>query len=234
MDGVTAVILAGGLGTRLRSRMADRPKVLAEVCGRPFLSYLLDQMRQAGVAGAVLCTGHLGDQVEAAFGPEYRGLRLKYSREETPLGTGGALRLAAPLLDTGTALVMNGDSYFGADLSAFHSRHADRGADASLLLTRVPDTSRYGRVSMDDSGLIRSFEKKGAAPGPGWINAGIYLLDTGRLMSLPSDRPVSLEREAFPSWIGWLYGHPAEGRFLDIGTPETLDEAQRFFARGAA
>ena len=120
------MILAGGFGTRLRSVVSDRPKVLAEVGGRPFLEYLLDQLVAEDVKSVVLCTGYLGEQVQRRLGTHYRTLALQYSREPQPLGTGGALRLALPMLDTDPVLVMNGDSYCDTRLDAFANWHAGR------------------------------------------------------------------------------------------------------------
>ena len=227
---VTAAILAGGMGTRLRSVVADRPKVLAEIRGRPFLAYLLDQLAGAGVRTVVLCTGYLGEQVQAMFGDSYGSLRLVYSQESSPLGTAGALRLALPLFKAETVLVMNGDSFCEANLRAFWAWHCARSADATLLLTRMLDTKRYGRVHVDEDGLVLRFDEKGQNGGPGWINAGIYLLNRRLLLTIPSSGAVSLEREMFPAWIGrGLYGYRSEGRFLDIGTPEAYILAERFF-----
>lgn len=235
MRNVTAAILAGGLGTRLRSAVADRPKVLAEVGGRPFLSCLFDQLVAAGLREVVLCTGHLGEQVQTAFGDTYRSLHLSYSREATPLGTGGCLRLAAPLFHSETVLVMNGDSYCDTDLNAFGDWHTQRQAKASLLLTHVEDTSRFGRVELAGDESVRGFTEKKAPGGPGWINAGIYLVTSGFIEAIPAATTVSLEREIFPAWIGQgFFGNRALGRFIDIGTPESYGDAERFFAQAGA
>ena len=227
---VTAIILAGGLGTRLRSIIADRPKPLAEIRGRPFLAYLLDQLIASGVNLVVLSTGYFGEQVRAAFGDSYGSLRLLYSQEASPLGTAGALRLALSLFDSDPVLVMNGDSFFEADLTTFWEWHCARTADATLLLAEASDTKRYGRVHVDDAGLVLGFEEKNHNGGAGWINAGVYLLTRRLVETIPANRAVSLEREMFPSWIGrGLYGYRSKGRFLDIGTPESLAVARDFF-----
>lgn len=227
----TALILAGGLGTRLRSVVSQRQKVLAETHGRPFLSRLLDQLTAVGVPEAVLCTGYMGEQVEATFGSTYHGLRLFYSQETTPLGTGGALRAAVPLTTSDPLLVMNGDSYFQVDLSAFWAYHEAHAAGTTLALARVPDTKRFGRVTVAEDGRVLAFEEKGSRDGPGWINAGIYLLGRERLLAIPLEGAVSLERQCFPAWIGdRLYGYPGEGAFLDIGTPESYAAATQFFS----
>jgi NDP-sugar pyrophosphorylase family protein len=228
---ITTAILAGGFGTRLRSALADRPKGLAEIRGRPFLAYLLDQLASAGVRYVVLCTGYLGEQVHSCFGDSYESLHLVYSQELSPLGTAGALRLAMPLFKSDPVLVMNGDSFCKADLRAFATWHSEHRSDATLLLTEVSDTGRYGRVNVDNEGLIHSFYEKGDKSGPGWINAGVYLLSLRLLLTISESRPVSLEREIFPDWVGrGLYGYRNLGDFLDIGTPETYAEADRFFA----
>jgi D-glycero-alpha-D-manno-heptose 1-phosphate guanylyltransferase len=228
---ITAAILAGGLGTRLRSVVADRPKVLAEVRGRPFLSFLLDQLSTAGLHSVVLCTGYRGEQICQAIGDRYRDLRLSYSREMRPLGTAGALRLALPCLPSDPVLVMNGDSFCSADLAAFWNFHCCRRAEASILLTRVSRAQRYGGVDVDNNDAVIEFAEKRADGGAGWINAGIYLLSRQVLLSIPEDQPVSLEYDVFPSLVGrGLYGCKSGGRFLDIGIPDDFASAADFFA----
>src|SRR5579884_2743856 len=170
LEEVTAAILAGGLGTRLRSRIADRPKVLAPVHGRPYLTYLLDQLADAGLRSVVLLTGYLAGQIRSAFGDSYAGLRLTYSSEPSPLGTAGALRQALPHLLSSTILLLNGDSFCEAPLDDFHDFHSYRSADISLVLTRLEDGSRYGRVKLAPNSRVLCFEEKTQAGGPGWIN----------------------------------------------------------------
>jgi NDP-sugar pyrophosphorylase family protein len=231
LAGVTAAILAGGLGTRLRPVVADRPKVLAEVHGHPFLTYLLDQIAAAGVKRVVLCTGHMAEQVRTAFGDGYSGLRVMYSQESSPLGTGGALRRALPLLESDPVLVLNGDSYCSVDLGDFWEFHRVVDAAGSVALTEVQDTRRYGRAVVRPDGAISGFAEKADTQGPGWISTGIYLFSQRLLRSVAQDRPVSLEREILPAWIGrGLYGYRSKAAFLDIGTPEAYTAARRFFA----
>ena len=221
-----AVILVGGLGTRLRSVVADRPKVLAEVNGKPFLAYLLEQVAAAGITHTVLCTGYRGEQVQTAFGEQYAGMQLSFSQETTLLGTGGALRLALPQLSTSTFLALNGDSFCEVNLADFWAWHLAHQARASLILSHQADTSRYGRVSSSANGAIQSFDEKDNVSGPGWINAGLYLLSSELLEALPPNEVISLERQVFPKWIGQgLFGFPNQGRFVDIGTPESYAQA---------
>jgi len=229
---VTAAILAGGLGTRLRSVVPDRPKVLAEVSGRPFIEYLLDQLVREGVRRAVLLSGFLGEQVRQRLGSSYRGkIALEYSQEQQPMGTAGALRLALSRLDlSDPVLVLNGDSYCDARLDAFAVWHAARESAATILLTEVADTRRYGRVQVDDDGHVLRFMEKAQAEGPGWVNGGIYLLRRELIAQIPAGRAMSLERQVFPSWIGMgLHGFRSEGRLWDIGVPEAYARANAEF-----
>ena len=231
LDPTSAIVLAGGVGSRLRSVVSDRPKVLAAVRGRPFLAYLLDVLEEAGIRKVVLCTGYMAAQVEETFGPAFGKMRIVYSRESTPLGTGGAVRAAAARIAAESVLVMNGDSFCEVDLPAMAAAHRAREAEATILLTEIRDARRFGRVQIGDDGRVLAFEEKSARGGPGWINAGVYLLHRPLLETIPQDRAVSLEREVFPAWIGrGLYGHPVPGRFLDIGTPESFAAAEVFFA----
>jgi NDP-sugar pyrophosphorylase family protein len=214
--------------------MASKPKTLAPVAGRPFLAYLLDQLCSAGFDRAIICTGHLGEQVEEAFGGKYEGIKLDYSREMTPLGTAGALAHALPLLEADAAVVMNGDSYCDVDLLGLWQWHHRQSADATVVLVEAGDTSRYGSVRVDGAGRVTAFAEKDAEHGPGWVNAGIYVIARSRLEQIPSGRPVSLERDVLPGRVGrglCAFRTPPGTRFLDIGVPEAYAEAERFFSR---
>jgi NDP-sugar pyrophosphorylase family protein len=232
MDGLkntTAVILAGGLGTRLREVVADRPKVMAEVNGRPFLACLLDRLAEVGIRRVVLCTGYMAELVRDTFGDQYLEMTLLYSREESPLGTGGALRLALPQVVSDPVLVMNGDSFCDADLELFASQHQAASALASLVLVQVEDVARYGAVEVDEDGRVVSFREKGSQSGKGLINAGIYLLARYVITSIPPESVVSLEREVFPRLIGDGFSaflHPS--RFIDIGIPSDYHAASAY------
>lgn len=229
----TVAILAGGRGTRLRPAVGDRPKVLAPVHNRPYVTYLLDRLADAGVREVVLLTGYQAEQVSGALGTTYRGMRLVYVAEPSPLGTGGAVRGALPRLAGPMILLMNGDSYCEVDLTAFRDFHRRKAADVSLVLAAVADASRYGRVRLGRGGEVECFgEKEPGGAGGGWINAGIYLLSRNLIEEIPAGRPVSLERELFPGWLrrgARVYGYCGGGRFIDIGTPESFAEAEAFF-----
>lgn len=220
---VPAVILAGGLSTRLRSVLPNLPKPLAPVLGRPFLLCLLDQLEAAGARDVILCTGWLGDMVEAEIGRSRGSLSIRYSRESEPLGTAGAIARALPLIEKSAFLVLNGDSLVEADLSEFAACHRESLFLASILVTRVPDCSRFGTVEWLPNRSVTGFREKAGLARPGWINAGAYLFSKSLAETIPNDRPSSLERDILPNWTdGSLGAWPAEGAFLDIGTPESL------------
>jgi D-glycero-alpha-D-manno-heptose 1-phosphate guanylyltransferase len=229
---LAAVVLAGGMGTRLRSVVADLPKVLAPVAGRPFLTYLLDQIADAGIERVVLSTGYLAEQFAEVIGDRYRNIQIIYAHEEQPLGTGGAIRFACGFTDADQLLVMNGDSYCDADLSSYIEWHVDGGNDVSLMLAKVSDTSRYGTVQLDAGGRITAFIEKRAESTAGYINAGVYLFRRAMLEQIPI-KPSSMERDVFPVWLrersmmGWI----TEGEFIDIGIPSDYQRSHEFMAR---
>lgn len=232
---LSVAILAGGLGTRLRPAVADRPKVLAPVGGRPYLAHLLHALSQYGIREVVLLVGHRADMVWESLGDCCEGVRLRYSIEASPLGTGGAVRLALPLLHSSDVLLLNGDSFAEVDLPAFQDEHSNRSSDASLVLARVPDAGRFGSVRLDGRGRVVRFAEK-TESGEGWINAGVYLLSRRLIAEIPRERPISLERDLIPEWVrtGILFGFRTPGRFIDIGTPESYACAEDFFARVGA
>lgn len=227
---ITAAILVGGQGTRLQSVVSDRPKVLAEISGKPFLAYLFDQLLNSGIRKVVLCSGYMADKIEACFGDSYDLLSIQYSKEDRPLGTGGGLRLALPCLASDTILVMNGDSYIDADLGAYMDWFLEEERQASLLLTKIDDASRYGSVIINKNKIVAAFEEKCDNSTSSWINAGVYLMKRSLVSSIPAEKFYSLERDFFPSLKGGeLYGYCDEGRFIDIGTPEAYVMAESFF-----
>jgi NDP-sugar pyrophosphorylase family protein len=203
----------------------DRPKPLAEVAGRPFLEYLLAQVRRAGIHDVVLCVGHRGELVRAAFGDGSRiGLSIRYSVEEQLLGTAGAVRLAEPSLSGARFLVMNGDSFFDIALAELFAFHAARPAVVSIALAPVPDATRFGTVETDDNGSVLGFAEKRAV-GNGYVNAGLYVLERSAFELIPHGTPSSLEHDLFPRLVGsGLYAKRFDAFFVDIGVPEAYEK----------
>jgi D-glycero-alpha-D-manno-heptose 1-phosphate guanylyltransferase len=222
-----ALILAGGLGTRMRAVLHDHPKCMASIAGIPFLDYLLLQLKKHQVTDVILCLGHRGELIrEHCQRSAIPGLRLVYSHEPEPLGTGGALKRAEFLIHTSEFLVLNGDSFFDIDLRAFIRSHQSRKARATIALAEVEDRQRYGAVEMDEQGRITGFLEK-ARSARGLINGGIYLLRSEVLALIPPGRAVSLEREIFPQIVGrGFYGTPFQSYFADIGVPEAYRRLQ--------
>jgi D-glycero-alpha-D-manno-heptose 1-phosphate guanylyltransferase len=226
-----AIVLAGGKGTRLASIVTDVPKPLAPVAGRPFLDYLFASFLAGGVVDRViLAIGHLADRVVDHYAAAPSALPLEFSVEMTPLGTGGALVNAWKRVRGDRALVANGDSIVAADHQALLAHHQRSGAAVTMTLVEVPDTARYGAVTLTGSRVV-AFHEKAASGGPGLINAGLYLIEAAALIGLP-DGPSSLERDLLPSLVaaGRVEAVITTGVFLDIGLPETYAAAPAFVA----
>lgn len=232
------VILAGGLGTRLRPVVPAVPKPMAEIAGRPFLEYLLLQLSSQGFRDVVLCLGHMAESVQDHFGDGSPWeMTVEYSVETQPLGTAGALKLAEPRLRGDSWLVLNGDSIFDIRFDVLLRGHAEAGALATLALAQVADRGRYGSVDLGSGTEIAGFIEKRDAHGRGLINGGVYVVERRILEGVPAGRHVSLEREVFPVLVGrGLHGLPLAGDFVDIGMPQDylrLSEAPEMLLRAA-
>lgn len=225
-DNMASVLLAGGLGTRLRSVVADRQKAVAGVCGKPFLRFLLMQLEKAGISEKIIACGYGFESVKDAL-PERPD--LKYSVESGPLGTGGALRLALSATSAEFILAMNGDSFLGLDFLSFLRAFEQSKKPVMMALTRTDDVSRYGRAVLEN-GLVREFHEKGTDSGEGWINAGIYVFRREILEKYSVGVTLSLEQEVFPALAlaENLAGFVCDGPFIDIGTPDSYKKAQTF------
>src|SRR5437870_378422 len=224
---VRAFVLCGGHGTRLRSVLVDRPKSMALISGTPFLQLLLDRLRAQGVDDVILGTGYMAEKIESYFGSGNKlAMRIRYSREHEPLGTGGALKLAEPLISD-PVLVLNGDSYVEWKLVPMLELFTAKDADMVVVLQAVADVTRYGSVALDQDGRVTEFIEKGVAAGPGLINAGVYLLGKQIVRGLPAGTAISLEKEVFPRLLDRrVYGLVCTGLFIDIGIPDDLRRAQ--------
>lgn len=225
-----AAILVGGLGTRLRPVVSDRPKPLAQVTGRPFLLYLLEQLRTEGISDVVLCAGYRWRDIEALLGDgASEGMQIEYSVEDSPLGTGGALRHARRFLND-TFLALNGDSHVEFDLATMMRFHRERKSHATIGLATVRDSRSYGHVRINEDARVMAFEEKiETETGGGLVNAGVYVLEPAVLELIPDVRPVSLERETFPALVhsgAPMFGYTLGSSLLDIGTPEGYARSQ--------
>lgn len=224
-----AVILAGGYGTRLRKVVADVPKPMAPIAGRPFLEIQLGMLRSRGFGHAVLAIGYLGHTIVEHFGDRFGDLELSYAIEDTPLGTGGAVQRALRECRSDRAFVFNGDTYLELDFEAADRlwRADHRGV---LVARTVPDTARYGRLAVA-AGYVHGLIEKGAA-GPGVINAGCYLLNRGQLEEYAAQPPFSFENDYLARRLLTEPFHLllTDGLFIDIGVPEDFTRAQELLA----
>lgn len=227
----TVCILAGGLGTRLKDVVPGQQKVIADIGGKPYIVRLIEQVASAGATDVVLCTGYRGEKVAELIGDSCTGVRIQCSQENERLGTGGALALAVSFVKGDNLIAMNGDSYCGVDFPRLLRAHNQSGCLATVSVVQVEDTSRFGRVEMNDANRITKFIEKGGVACPGNINAGVYVMKTSMLSGVCARKEVSLEREIFPQYLkGDLLAFQAKGPFIDIGTPASFASATEFFS----
>jgi D-glycero-alpha-D-manno-heptose 1-phosphate guanylyltransferase len=220
-----AVVLAGGFGTRLKSRIADVPKPMAPVAGRPLLELVLDNLLGSGVDRIVLSVGYKSDVIRAHFGSNYRGLTIDYSVEATPLGTGGAVALALNGT-TEPSLVLNGDTLLDINYQHLLAWYGQAPSPAAVVLRQVPDTSRYGSVLLSNDHVL-SFQEKGKH-GPGWINAGVYIIRPGLFEAYGLTGAFALESDFLQKHCSQvsIRAYTTDAYFIDIGVPADYEKAQ--------
>jgi mannose-1-phosphate guanylyltransferase len=228
-DRPDAIILCGGAGVRLREITGYAPKAMAGISERPFLELLLRQLRRHGYSRVILAVGYRREVIIRHFGGEACGLKLIYSSETRPLGTGGAIRNAVDHLDSDVALIMNGDSYTDVNLDVFLERHRESKADVSLVLSPPDGRDDCGTVRVEEDGSVSSFTEKQGSPEAKYINAGVYLLPQWLLRNIPQRVNVSLEQDLMALWLEegrHVHGFISLSRCIDIGTPERYRAAQ--------
>jgi D-glycero-alpha-D-manno-heptose 1-phosphate guanylyltransferase len=228
----SAVILAGGFGTRLQTVVSRIPKPMAPVNGIPFLDYQLNYLQQSGITDVHLSVGYLAHVITDHYRNRYRDINIKYALEEIPLGTGGGIRKALKEINDKEAVILNGDSFFDVDLNDLYSKHCSSVADVSIALRMVEDASRYGEIQLSKDNRIISFREKVNKTGKVRINGGTYILNKKVFMdNTPSDKPFSIERDFFASKLDSIkiMGFEFDGYFIDIGIPEDYMRAQNDF-----
>lgn len=231
---IDVVILCGGKGTRLREVVDDRPKPLASINEKPFLDILIRQFMRAGHRRFILCSGFKGDMIQEYFNTADLPVDICYSHEQTPLGTGGAVKNAESLIRGDSFLVTNGDSCCRADLGAFCESHQRRQALMSIVLARSDDPEEYGSVQVNDDGQIVRFAEKEGFSKRAHVSAGIYLFDRKVLRYIPEGISYSLEYDLFPQLIKLkhnCYGFDSHTPVIDIGTPQRLEKARQYLAQ---
>jgi D-glycero-alpha-D-manno-heptose 1-phosphate guanylyltransferase len=227
-----AIILAGGFGTRLKEVIGDDiPKPMAPVNGRPFLEYLFAYLGKWGVTRLILATGHRHEVIQSHFGDRHEDQQIVYSVEAEPLGTGGAVKKAMEYVEGHSVYVLNGDTYFDANLWRIANFHRAHDADVCLALRKVGDVSRFGTVKIDLANRITAFSEKGEQRGMGFINAGTYIINRKNFLGLGLPEKFSLEKDYFEKYYTSqrIFGVRCFSFFLDIGVPEDYKEAQDAF-----
>jgi D-glycero-alpha-D-manno-heptose 1-phosphate guanylyltransferase len=221
------VILAGGLGKRLQSVTGGSQKVLAKINGQPFLEILIDYIASQGGRRFILCVGHGSEDVEAYFKNKYQDREIVFSREESPLGTGGAIKQGAAHVKTDTFLAMNGDCFCVINYNDLITVHRKHKASATIAITELPDVRDYGSITVNDKGQITAFKEKSPILQAGLINTGTYCLDRDVFNLVSTPQKFSIENDFFPHLVGQgFYFFEVENRFIDIGTPERYSWAQ--------
>lgn len=223
-----AIILAGGFGTRLSHIVTDVPKPMAPVKNKPFLEYIMEYLIVQGITKVILATGFKSEVISDYFGNSYKGLRILYSKEESPLGTGGALKKAIALCESDYIFIINGDTYFDVSLKDMMMFHLGEKASITISAKKMFNYSRYGTLLCKDS-LVNAFQEKRLTE-EGLINGGIYLLNKSILDNIDKD-VFSLEKDVFEAQIECIriVAYESNGYFIDIGIPEDYYKAQEVF-----
>ncbi|HMZ45685.1 MAG TPA: nucleotidyltransferase family protein [Chitinophagaceae bacterium] len=228
-----AIILAGGLGTRLKSVVANKPKVLSPVAGKPFLHYIITYLQNQGVEKYIFALGYLSEQVIDFLKDEYPSLNYEYTIEDTPLGTGGGIRKAIQLITEENVLIVNADTFFEVDIKALHSFHLSTNAHCTISLKQMYNFERYGCVELDNnSNTILSFKEK-TFTTKGYINAGYLVINKNYFLSATNNLPqiFSFEKDFLEKNLAKMLikGLAFDGYFIDIGIPEDFVLAQEKF-----
>jgi mannose-1-phosphate guanylyltransferase len=226
----SAILLVGGMGTRLMPLTSKTPKPMLQVAGVPFTEHQIRKAAQAGISEIVLATSYKAELFEPYFGDGRKfGIKIKYAVEESALGTGGGIRNAASLLDDcDQVVIFNGDVLSGHDLSAQIQFHINNKADVTLYLTKVEDARAYGCVELLADNQVKSFLEKMENPVSNMINAGCYIFNRKVIDQIPTNQVVSVERDTFPSFLSSgvkVYGYLDSSYWLDIGNPQALVKA---------
>jgi NDP-sugar pyrophosphorylase family protein len=221
------VILAGGLGKRLASVTGGGQKILAQIDGKPFLSILIEYIASQGGRRFILCTGHGAEAVEAHFRQAHKDLEILFSREDTPLGTGGAIKKGASLVKSDRFLAMNGDCFCVIDYNTLIASHEAGKAQATLAITRVPDARDYGTIELDAQKNILAFKEKQPQEVSAFINTGTYCFNRNVFDLVETSEKFSIELDFFPHLVGKQFrAFEVENKFIDIGTPDRYAWAQ--------
>ncbi|MDZ7740405.1 MAG: nucleotidyltransferase family protein [Bacteroidota bacterium] len=228
-----AIILAGGLGTRLRSVVSDKPKSMAVINGRPFLDYQIKYLEAWGIDHVILSVGYKREIIQNYFGEQFSSVRISYAVEENPLGTGGGIKNAIRLLEGHHVLVYNGDTFFDVNLRRLFEYRRIKDSDFTMVLRFVDDVSRYGSVQLNEDQRVTGFEEKGENKGEGFINGGVYYFTKKYFEKFDLPEKFSIEKDFIQQYFPEerIFGFKCHSYFLDIGIPEDYKKAHDEFIR---
>lgn len=229
MKNIDVVILCGGMGKRLRPVVSDRQKSLAEINGVAFLDILIQYVASFGLKRFILCSGYLGDTIQTHYNRVPGALEIVYSEETKPLGTGGAIKHARPLIQSSPFLVLNGDSFCKVNFSDFYKFHLKKKALLSVVLSKPRDDQNSGVVILNRAERIIRFNEKVKPVKGSRCSSGIYLMEQEIFPLMVGNKVFSLEYDLFPALAGEdCYGYYCKNDFIDIGTPQNLRKAWDF------
>ncbi len=222
------IILAGGLGTRLRSVVSDLPKCMAPVNGKPFLSYVIDYFQQQGITDFIFSLGYKHEVIEEYLNDQYPLVNIQYSIEKEPLGTGGAIKKACSLVNDENVFITNGDTLFKANVSSLKTFHQQKNADCTLALKPMKDFDRYGVIELNEDNSIQTFNEKKYYES-GLINGGLYMLHVKSFLSESFPSTFSFETVYLEKYYNQhkMFGLIQDEYFIDIGIPEDYERAQK-------
>jgi len=223
-----ALILAGGRGKRMMPLTDKIPKPLLSVGSVPFLEILINFLQKQKIEDFILAIGYKADMIENYFGTgEKFNIKIVYSKEKIPLGTGGAVKKAENIIKDEDISILNGDSFIDFNINEMLKFHKKMGKPITMAVTRVKDSSRSGQLMIDENNIITRFEEKGKRTKQGFINAGVYIFQKDILKNFPKDKKISLEREIFPELAGKIAAFKVDGYFIDIGKEEDYQKFNR-------
>lgn len=236
LSSLEIVLLVGGLGTRLSPELGQLPKPMVDVGGCPFLERELLHLREFGIRNIILAVSHRGEAIEERFGDGTSlGMSIIYSREAQRLGTAGALRNALPLLRGDEVFVQNGDSFAEVDYGELLRFHRAHGGNLTMSAAYMPDCRDYGRLQISEGRVLSFVEKQNSDSSPGYINAGVYVFGREPIETIPAGVVESLENDLFPALLARgesIYAYCTQGYFLDMGTPQRLQQLRADFLQG--
>ncbi len=231
LEEVDVVILCGGMGSRLRGIVDDRPKPMAKINQQPFLDILIGHFARFGFRRFVLCTGYMSKLIQNHYSQKKGSLEFVVSDEQTALGTAGSIKNAEKFIQSEPFLVTNGDSFCSVELKEFYDFHLSRQALMSMVVVESEETANSGLVTLNCSQRITSFEEKKPQSQTGYINAGIYLFRKNILSLIPENTKYSLEYDLFPRLTNQgSFAFVCREELIDIGTPERYEWARGFFS----